>query len=196
MSKPIMSTPLILRGLAIFMALLISSCATPPKPPIDSESATWQLQGKIGFWHRDTQESATIDWSQCSTDKVRIRLSGPLGAGSIELSADQSGARLVQNGDTTRADSIDEIASLAAWPIPIDALRFWVRGRPIPSEKLDGQVNINGQLEQLAQMGWQISYRYKTPGHQLPNRISAESSNTRLTLIISEWQEQPKLCAL
>jgi outer membrane biogenesis lipoprotein LolB len=80
MSKPIMSTPLALRSLAIFMVLLISACATPPKPPIDSESETWQLQGKIGLWYKDTQESATIDWSQCSTEQVRIRLSGPLGA--------------------------------------------------------------------------------------------------------------------
>ncbi|MFT7406046.1 lipoprotein insertase outer membrane protein LolB [Zhongshania sp.] len=194
MSKPIMSTPLALRSLAIFMVLLISACATPPKPPIDSESETWQLQGKIGLWYKDTQESATIDWSQCSTEQVRIRLSGPLGAGGIELSADQSGARLIQGGDTSRASSIDELASRAEWPIPVEALRFWVRGRPIPSEKLDGRVNTNGQLEQLAQMGWQISYRYKTPFHQLPNRISAESANTRLTLIISEWQDRPKLC--
>ncbi|MBQ0759314.1 MAG: outer membrane lipoprotein LolB [Zhongshania sp.] len=189
-----MSKSLLLRSFAIITALLISACATPPKPPVNSESEIWQLQGKIGLWYNGKQESATIDWSQCSAKQVRIRLSGPLGSGGIELFADQSGARLLQNGETTRADSIEELASRAEWPLPVDALRYWVRGRPTPTEKLEGRVNTKGQLEQLAQIGWQISYHYRTPFHQLPDRITAESASTRLTLIISDWQDQPKLC--
>ncbi|WP_269617827.1 lipoprotein insertase outer membrane protein LolB [Zhongshania sp. BJYM1] len=189
-----MSKSSLLRTLAIITALAISACATPPKPAVNSESEIWQLQGKIGLWYGDKQESATIDWSQCSAERVRIRLSGPLGAGGIELSADQTGAMLIQNGETTHAQSIEELASQAEWPLPVDALRFWVRGRPTPTEKLEGRVNTNGQLEELAQIGWKITYRYRTPFHQLPNKISAESANTRLTLIISDWQDQPTLC--
>ncbi|MBQ0795751.1 lipoprotein insertase outer membrane protein LolB [Zhongshania sp.] len=195
MSKLIMPTSLILRSLALIATLLIGACATPPKPPINSESETWQLQGKIGLWYNNKQESATIDWSQCNTERGRIRLSGPLGSGGIELSADQAGATLIQNGETTHADSIEELASRAEWPLPVDALRYWVRGRPTPTEKLDGRVNTNGQLEELAQIGWQITYQYRTPFHQLPNRITANSANTKLTLIVSEWLDLPKLCS-
>ncbi|CAA0083165.1 Outer-membrane lipoprotein LolB [Zhongshania aliphaticivorans] len=190
-----MSTPLMLRGIVAFMILLVSACATPLKPALDSESETWQLQGKIGLWFNDKQESATIDWSQCNANKTRIRLSGPLGTGAIELSADQSGATLLQGGETIKADSIEALADRAAWPIPVDALRFWVRGRAQPTEKLDGRVNTNGQLEYLTQLGWQINYRYRTPFHQLPNKIMAESSSSRLTVIISDWYDQPKLCS-
>ena len=195
MSSAIMSNSTLFRGLVFIVALLLSACATPPKPPVDSESLTWQLQGKIGFWQGRKQESATINWAQCDADSARIRLSGPLGTGSIELSSDQSGARLIQNGESIHADSIEELASRADWPIPVEALRFWVRGRAMFTEKLEGRVNTNGQLEELNQIGWHISYHYHTPFHQLPDRIHAKSANARITLIVSEWQEQPEFCA-
>lgn len=180
--------------IAALCLLLLGGCAASPERFHDNDADNWQLKGKIGVWHGDKKESAAIDWNQCSADKLHIRLSGPLGSGAIELYADQNGASLTQNGETRRADSIESLAAQAQWPIPVNALRLWVRGQAAPQSKQQSKINTNGQLEELLQTGWTIQYRYSQPLQTLPDRVEASSADTRLTLIIRDWREQASTC--
>ncbi|AMO69510.1 outer membrane lipoprotein LolB [gamma proteobacterium BDW918] len=188
-------TPLTHTKLAVIAALtILTGCAASPERYQDSSAEQWQLKGKIGLWHGDKKESATIDWQQCSADSMHIRLSGPLGSGAIELFADSDGASLSQNGETRRAASIESLAAQAQWPLPVDALRLWVRGRAAPQLELRSRINTNGQLEELEQAGWTIRYRYSEPEQTLPERVDANSADTRLSLIIRDWGEQTGMC--
>ena len=181
--------------LAVIAALIIlTGCAASPERYQDSSAEQWQLKGKIGLWHGDKKESATIDWQQCSADSMHIRLSGPLGSGAIELFADSDGASLSQNGETRRAASIESLAAQAQWPLPVDALRLWVRARAAPQLELRSRINTSGQLEELEQAGWTIRYRYSEPEQTLPERVDANSADTRLSLIIRDWSEQTGVC--
>ena len=124
--------------------ILLAGCAASPERYHDNSAEHWQLKGKIGLWHGDKKESATIDWQQCGADKLHIRLSGPLGSGAIELFADQHGASLLQNGETRLADNIESLAAQAQWPLPVNALRLWVRGRAAPQMELRSRINTSG----------------------------------------------------
>ncbi|MEX1668515.1 lipoprotein insertase outer membrane protein LolB [Zhongshania guokunii] len=186
------------RQLAKFSAalclLLLAGCATSPERYPNNSAEQWQLKGKIGLWHDDKKESATIDWQQCSAEQLHIRLSGPLGSGAIELFSDQQGASLSQNGETRRAENIESLAAQAQWPLPVNALRRWVRGRAAPQLELSTRINTSGQLEQLEQAGWTILYRYSHPQQTLPERIEASSADTRLVLMVRDWSEQVSAC--
>ena len=175
--------------------LLLAGCATSPERYLDNNAEHWQLKGKIGLWHGAKKESAAIDWQQCSADSLHIRLSGPLGSGAIELFADQNGASLSQNGETRRADNIESLAADAQWPLPVNALRLWVRGRAAPQLELHSRINTSGQVETLQQAGWTLHYRYNDPQQTLPDRVEASSADTRLTLIIREWDDNVSTCS-
>ncbi len=183
-----------LKVLAVISIAYLAGCAASPERYHDSTAEHWQLKGKIGLWHGDKRESATIDWQQCGPSSMLIRLSGPLGSGAIELTADKSGASLNQNGEIRRADSIEHLAAQAQWPLPVEALRLWVRGRAAPQLELRSRINTNGQLEELEQAGWVIHYRYSQAQQTLPDRVEARSANTRLSLIIRDWNEQTSAC--
>jgi len=179
---------------AALCLLILAGCASSPERYPDNSAEHWQLKGKIGLWHGDKKESATIDWQQCSANSLHIRLSGPLGSGAIELVADQHGASLSQNGETQRADNIESLAAQAQWPLPVKALRRWVRGRAAPQLELSTRINTNGQLEQLEQAGWTILYRYSHPQQTLPERIEASSADTRLVLMVRDWSDNVSAC--
>lgn len=178
---------------AIALALL-SACASNPQQYANNAPEQWQLKGKIGIWYGDKRESASIDWSQCGAKQLYIRLSGPLGSGAIELGADKTGATLNHQGESRSAASIDELAAAAQWPIPVEALRFWVRAHAAPQQELRSRINPNGQIEEISQAGWLVNYRYNTAEQLLPNRINAKSADTRITVIVSDWDNQPELC--
>jgi outer membrane biogenesis lipoprotein LolB len=69
-----------------------------------------------------------------------------------------------------------------------------VRAQAAPQSKQQSKININGQLEELAQAGWIIQYRYSQAQQTLPERIEASSTDTRLTLIIRDWREHASTC--
>ena len=79
------------------------------------------------------------------------------------------------------------------WPIPVDALQWWVRGLAAPGE-IDGrELDGEGRLMQLDQLGWRVVFkRYRTDPDQdavsMPVRLEAGRENYRVKLAISGWR--------
>lgn len=183
-----------LRRLSLLaLAVVASACSMTPATPPDSQASQWQLSGKIGLWMGDQQESASITWQHCSPASGRLRLSGPLGSGAIEIVQQPGQVTLRQGGDSRTADSAEQLALEAGWPIPVSALSFWVRGMAAPTSAQESQLSPQGQLRHLQQLGWEIDFNYGE-NQQLPNRLEAVTEDQKVVLLIREWMAAPEYC--
>jgi outer membrane lipoprotein LolB len=76
------------------------------------------------------------------------------------------------------------------WPIPVEALQWWVRGLAAPGIVEDEQLDSQGLLTSLDQLGWRVEFnRYDSKaGVALPVRLDARRDNYRVKLAIGRWQ--------
>ena len=161
-------------------------------------SNTWKLTGKVGVKTSDLNESANIVW-KFSDQSNQLRMFGPMGAGAIKLDFDRYGVQLSDNqGVLHRGNSAEELLTkIVGWPIPIDALAYWLFALPNPGHVFEYQLNPQGQLSSLQQLGWQIDYSgYKSSGASqtdLPGKLTAVkrlSNGQAITvkLVAKAWQ--------
>ena len=75
------------------------------------------------------------------------------------------------------------------WSIPVATLPYWVKGVPAPELPKQLELTPEGQLGQLQQAGWHVSFdQYQSVGrYRLPRKLTLTRDTTRLRLIISRW---------
>ncbi|MBD2858750.1 outer membrane lipoprotein LolB [Spongiibacter sp. KMU-158] len=174
------------KHLLFIFTLILSGCAI--NPPIPTENEGWHLRGRIGYWDTNTKESGSIDWQYCDPENTVLKLQGPLGIGGLKIITQPGLATLELGEQQYRAESAEELAARAGWPLPVEALQYWVRGRAAPHSPLKGQMNPSGQLIELEQYGWHIQYlSYDDSSSPLPQKIEATQGSQRLKLIIRDW---------
>ncbi|AKH70795.1 outer membrane lipoprotein LolB [Spongiibacter sp. IMCC21906] len=177
----------------LLISWLATACAVAPSTPPASDAEQWQLSGKIGVWYGEEKESASIDWQHCDSSHSRIRLSGPLGSGAMEISQRPNEVVLTQGNTTRRAASAEQLAMDAGWPIPVAALSYWARGQAAPGAAQQSQISPAGQLLQLNQENWLINFRYRENA-ELPSRIEATTAQQKVVLIVRQWNAAPSYC--
>ena len=191
----------LLAGLAL-LALLGGCAQQPVKEPADwaahrdavSALASWDLQGKIGLRSPGHSGSAFLSWNQQS-DTYKLVLSGALGLGRLVLEGDATGVSWQGKDGKTRhhPDASVMIAEAWGWTVPVNALRFWVRGIPDPSLPVEDQVLEQGLATRFRQSGWTVTpenYR-DAAGISLPGRVRLQGQGAALTVSISRWTFPP-----
>lgn len=188
------------------LILLLGGCARQPLKPIDSWEEhrsqiaalnNWQISGKLGAKLPNDSGSARLRWDQ-EPKGYRIDLSGPFGQGRMIITGEPGLVRLRQNGEAPlEAASAEElIRQSTGWRLPVDQLRYWVRGIPAPEGQPRGvRKTAEGLLAEMVQDGWQLGYsEYRLVDHRwrLPGRIVARHRDIKLTLVIHQWTiDQP-----
>lgn len=187
---------------ALALAALLASCATPPGPsPADqnlwlarqSALATltdWRASGRIGVVSGQDGWHASFQWAQQDSN-YRIDLIGPLGQGRVVIQGDALQTSVqTQDGQRWTAPDADVLLeqSLGA-RLPVNGLRYWVRGLPEPGPTPMLQTDAEGRLTRLEQNGWIIEYPAYTPvaALNLPARIVARRSDLSVRLVIEQW---------
>jgi len=198
--------------ISLFIAIvLLSACSLQPQPVATSGSwqqhqqqiaqlQDWKLSGKLGFRAPQQGGSAAINWTQ-EKDNYQLFLSGPFGVGSAKIYGDEKTAEMLY-GDTVYRQSPQQLAmQLTGLPLPVDALSWWARGLPSPTQpKATGlATGADGLAVGFDQAGWQLSFsRYRqTDGGLLPGKITgslntaansgAEDRSYSFKLVISGW---------
>lgn len=184
-----------------WLALLawLAGCVTPPSPPPGMSPAQhagllalehWRVEGKLGIKAPRASESALLDWRQ-QGEHFDITLSGPLGGARAHLAGTPRQLSLAQPGQPTRhARDADELLSDAlGWSVPVEELRYWVRGLASPGTRVQDMQAQGGVLVALRQAGWtlQFSQHREQDGLVLPGRLVMERDGLRLTLIARRW---------
>lgn len=205
---------------------LLSGCATTTRLGVsDDPEADWQahratltslkawdLRARVAVRTQDRGGSATVLWSLNDTSQT-IELYGPLGGGRIKITEDSAGARLVdRKGKIATASNAEEVLyQEVGWLIPFDALRYWIVGLPAPGPREGLQLNPQGQLRTVDQLGWRIGYTeyWQPESVPLPRKMTVEAlpgtvkitdekgevigDELKVKLVVKKWSGSPAL---
>lgn len=170
--------------------LFLSGCATVV-PPSSHQSVTqtqnWVLQGKIGVKTPEQTGSASLNWQQ-QGDIYHIRFFGPLGIGAVELNGKPDHVTYTDNHGKIYQSTSAEILlkQNTGWQIPVNNLRYWIRGLPAPHIPSEKSYDSQHQLVSLQQQGWKIDY-LKYQNH-LPTLIQLTRPEINLRIIVNQFQ--------
>lgn len=155
----------------------------------------WRLLGRISLDDGDQGGSGKLQWDVTASLST-IDFHGAMGRGAWHLEIGRDSAILKEaSGNEYRAPGVDQlIQQQMGWPVPVDALKWWVRGLAAPGSIQEKQLDDRGLLIGLAQFDWQIDFnRYSSDsGVAMPTRLDARRENYRVKLAISHWQIEPQ----
>ena len=150
------------------------------------------LSGKLGFRNDDEAFSVAVNnWLQ-KADYYQLDLSSTFfGLGAVRISGSPSWIE-VQEPDEEPVWSNypnETIEQLLGFPLPVQRIRYWIRGIPAPQSEATEVKNLLGLTEEMQQDGWTIQLdRYRdVKGLPLPGRIKVIRDDTKITLAVASW---------
>lgn len=155
---------------------------------------SFNIRGKIGVTTPETATSAAQTgsafyvWAQ-EEDRFAIDITGALGIGHTVIEYNGSSATLVseRTGEITAASPEQLLQQATGWQAPISQLRYWISGRPAPSD-IDSQLDEQGRLLASRNGDWQATFDYKNDeaSSRLPTKIKvARADGHKVIMTIS-----------
>lgn len=160
----------------------------------------WAYNAKVGLLINGESDQANLAW-EYSDQSNQIRLFGPLGAGAVKLEFDDYGAVLTDSkGRQYRGASAAQLLTeLVGWPLPVNAMQYWLFAHPAQGSAFRYQLDDNEDLAALQQLGWKIEFKdwRDYDGRRLPRRLTAtktfadpELGDVRVKVVTKDWQWQ------
>lgn len=186
------------------LGFLMYGCASPPKQIIHLNSANhqlslnqqhnWQINGKIGFKSPDKKQSAYLRWQQ-QQDHYQLNLTTIIGTSLLSLKGRNGEVELIADDQTYQdTDPARLIWRVTGWQLPVEQLRFWVKGQHQNKDKV--LLSEQGWVSQLTPkckncQDWVILYEhYKlVETTWLPHKVVLKNhkNNSQLLIRINEW---------
>lgn len=153
--------------------------------------ADWGFVGKISLDDGDRGGSGRLQWD-VKPGQSELDFHGALGRGAWHLQIGEEGALLkMADGSEQTASSVSELVQdNVGWPVPFEALQWWVRGLAAPGAIESEQLGADGLLVGLRQFGWSVDFnRYDSVGGiGLPVRLNATRDQYRVKLAVRHWR--------
>jgi outer membrane lipoprotein LolB len=191
-------------GLALAAAIVwaLAGCQTVPVSP--APSIAWSvrrpalqnldrfgLQGRVAVAVGKQGFNAGLRWTQ-SAAVTRLDLTGPLGAGGVEVTADGRDLSVVTSSGKRlgNADARAELEDKLGFEPPLTSLRYWVLGVPDPGAPAAVQLDSQQRLTELTQDGWRIDYTSYMPvgAEWLPRLLTLQRAEVRVRMVVDGWQ--------
>ena len=124
-------------------------------------------------------------------DEYRIRLSGFLGQGVVELHGLPGTVELRSADGAYRAESPEALLhEHTGFSVPLQGLRYWVLGTVDPGvARAVIDLDKQGRPLHISQSSWQIAYRSYLDVQDLvlPERLDLDGARAAARLAVSEW---------
>lgn len=153
------------RAAPLLAALWLAGCATPPPASHDTAVQTGLFERNGRFALRVDEAGGNQEavqgnfiWRDSGT-QLALDLTSPLGGTLARVDVTASGSRLTEsNGRETLAATPDElVARVLGNPIPVAALRSWLRGElPAQPPANITERDADGRPQAYTQLGWQV----------------------------------------
>lgn len=184
------------------VSLLLGACAVQPSarlPALEDWEGRqrvlaglpgWQVSGRIAVSDGNDGFNGNLRWQQ-TLEAFDARLSGPLGAGAVQIKGtDQHITVVEKDGTVTELHNPEyDLRARFGWAIPVSSLRYWVLGIPDPSLAANPEFGEDGLLSHMEQGGWTVTIGAwgEGGGQVMPRRISAVRADSRVRLVIDRW---------
>lgn len=191
-------------GLALVLGLVLTltGCQTVPVP--GAPSVAWSVRrpalqslSRFGFNGRVAVAvgkqgfNAGLRWTQADA-LTHLALTGPLGAGGVQVTADGTMLSVVTSngkrlGDT---EARAQLADKLGFEPPLASLRYWVLGVPDPAAPASVQLDSEQRLTGLMQDGWRVDYGAYMPvgAEWLPRLMTLQREGVRVRMVVDGWQ--------
>ena len=184
--------------------LLLASCATVPVQTLEPEGpgslerharalaelTAWQVRGRAAISMPGQAGTVSMVWHQRG-EHYNIELRAPWGAGTVKVDGGPSGVLLrTSAGVHEYAAAPRELLRLhRGLDLPLEALRYWLLGLPVPAVAAQPTLDSRGLLSELRQHGWRIRYlNYgEFAGLALPTRLFLTGEDIEVRIVVQEW---------
>lgn len=197
---------MLLRGLAASLIAGLVGCSTAPVsvepavvlsiPERESRLAAfkpWRALGSISVVSEaEGNVNASFSWD--SNDQgFSIRLFGPLGIQSVQLTQDPNGALLRDRGGEVFGETAEQLLLAALGvQVPLQQMQTWAVG--LPGEADQVQRDEFGRLENIvvakdSTMPWNVMFeRYSSINDlDLPRTVVVDGEGIRIKLSFKKW---------
>ncbi|QKT02857.1 outer membrane lipoprotein LolB [Ectothiorhodospiraceae bacterium 2226] len=194
-------------ALAALVALGLGGCATPGERAVGAaereraeaalaarqaqlaEWAVWGVRGRLAIRSAHEGWHANVQWQQ-DADHYLIDLVGPMGQGAVRLSGDPYRV-VLDSGSEQRVAASPEalLEENTGWRLPVNGLRYWMRGLPQPGALGRFELDAQGRLLELEQDGWHIAFQRYTDvrGVAVPDRLALRHADLRVRVVVDTW---------
>lgn len=195
-------TPAGLLWAGLALVLTLAGCQTVPVPA--APSVAWSvrrpalqalsrfgLNGRVAVAVGKQGFNAGLRWTQ-SAAVTRLALTGPLGAGGVEVTADGASLSVITSSGKHLGDAQarSELEDKLGFEPPLTSLRYWVLGVPDPGSPATVELDSQQRLTQLTQDGWRIDYSAYMPvgAEWLPRLLTLQREGVRVRMVVDGWQ--------
>jgi len=199
-SRPARTVPACARLAAATALCLLAACAVrEPRPEgawLEERAAwfqaheNWQVIGRVGLSDGERGGSLDFLW-RARGERHLIHLRTGSGGRQWRLVFDPDGAELVGSDiDALRGPRPDPLVEEAVgWPIPVEELRFWLRGL-LPPGPATAWFDDDGTIRSAESGAWTLDFtRFgEVDGVLMPTRMEARSGRYRVRLAMSDWR--------
>jgi outer membrane lipoprotein LolB len=186
-------------ALALLLPWLLAACVSVPPPTAPPVTAIrgdppFELSGRLAVRDGERSLTASIRWYFDGVGD-RLSLSGPLGLGAAEIERHPGGVVFRDGRGERRApDAQSLMIEALGFALPLDGLRYWVRGQPGPGGRSEAVArDERGRLVAFAEDGWSVTIPVYSahPLAALPRRLEVEARGLRVRLLIDAWLQPP-----
>lgn len=178
----------------ICLVFLMSGCSlVPVEPDMHYSRATrshlyelehWSFEGRLALTGQKDSWTANISWEH-GPEEERIKLSGPLGQGTVVIQLTGNVVTIDRGGDDVQTSTHPEefINQQLGLIVPVQSLRYWVVGLPEPAQSFqETAVGFN-------QARWLNEYKemQAVDGESMPRKMAVMNDQVKLKVIIDHW---------
>ena len=184
------------------LVLALAGCQTVPVAP--APTVAWNvrrptlqtldrfgLNGRVAVAVGKQGFDAGVRWAQ-SGAMSRLTLTGPLGAGGVQITANGATLSVITSNGKRMGDAAarEELEDKLGFAPPLTSIRYWVLGVPDPGAPASVKLDAQQRLSQLTQDGWQVEYiSYMPVGAEwLPRLLTLRRAGVRVRMIVEGWQ--------
>jgi outer membrane lipoprotein LolB len=133
------------------------------------ESMTaWEMRGRLAVDAAGKGYQGRFRWRQ-DDDRLMLSVSGPLGAGGVEIEGTDRALTVHARGDSWQlTDPEAQLSDLLGWWMPVTSLKDWLLGLPDAAHVAEPVFDDKGRLAALEQRLWRLDY----PEYQLAGSVA------------------------
>jgi len=193
-----------MRIVTCYCIFLLTACTTATKPSLVDDPdlewverqsqlnkiSLWKINGRLAVTNKSEVWHISVIWKQ-QDENYKIHLSGPFGAGVVQLKGDADGVIIKTANETTFSTDAEQLLyEKTGIHIPLQNLFYWVRGLANPESAIIKQIlDPYGRLKELSQNNWAIRFkRYKKINNlYLPSKVFLKRNSLDIRFVIEEW---------